>query len=539
VRRGLTKYTLDAISGNMSYSRRAQIQPQSIDSSWAFAAGGGYDIPIGGGGIRLGKNLKIGLLPEAVNFSAGWTSSRAINFSRQIVGDSDEVDLRSDVKVRLLALGTNLSYIPLPSFRLTYSLTSQRDMLLRQDGPGGFNKGTEVGRSQTAQLNYTPRWLSLLNPNVSLKGQYVEDARPELKLSSADSLDLKNIRNNGAASVTMVLPISRLGRRAGPPRRGPDGKPIAGGSAFTPIRTLFGMAQDVQTSFTFDRSASLTRVAGNPGVAFKSGFSEVTSEDLDRSISGSNVSMGRRYTTRASTAFRPTSSITVDIRADHALSYADQSFGERRTMRFQWPDLQGRWNDLHRALHLDGPLSSLTLRSGYSKVTDESGPSAGPPEQRTNTDTFGPILGWDLIFRSGIRASLASTLTRASTIDQRVYGVTRDKQSTTTDFRLTKTFPAAKGIRFFFSKKRVRLQNDLNLNLTANITGDRQVVSRPGERAYTESDTKGLKVGSGTTYNFSRAISGGFNFEYRQADDLKQGLKRRGITVEFNAQFSF
>jgi hypothetical protein len=46
-------------------------------------------------------------------------------------------------------------------------------------------------------------------------------------------------------------------------------------------------------------------------------------------------------------------------------------------------------------------------------------------------------------------------------------------------------------------------------------------------------------VGSGTTYNFSRAISGGFNFEYRQADDLKQGLKRRGITVEFNAQFSF
>ncbi|HET9950438.1 MAG TPA: cell surface protein SprA [Candidatus Eisenbacteria bacterium] len=539
VRRGLTKYTLDAISGNMSYSRRAQVLPQSIDSSWAFTAGGGYDLPIGGGGIRFGKNVKLGLLPEVVTFTAGWTSSRAINFSRQIVGDSDAVELRSDVKVRLLALGTTISYIPFSSFRVTYSLTSQRDMLLHDVGPAGFNKGTEVGRTQTTQINYTPRWLSLLNPNVSLKGQYVEDARPELKLSRADSLDLKNIRNSGAASVTMNVPISRLGGRAGRVRRGPDGKTTGGGSLFMPVRTLFSKMQDIQTSFAFDRSASLTRVAGDPGRAFKSGFSEVTSEDLDRTISGSNVAMARRYTTRASTAFRPTSAITVDIRGDHSLSFSDQSFGERRTQKFQWPDLQGRWNDLHRFMHLDKSVSSMSLRSGYSKVTDEDGPSYGPVERRINTDTFGPILGWDLVFRSGVRASLASSLTRATTIDQRVYGVTRDKQTTNTDLRITKTFPAAKGIRFFFSKKRVRLPNDLNLNFTCNLTGDRQVVSRPGERAYTESDNKGLKVGSGTTYNFTRAISGGFNFEYRQNDDLKQGIKRRGITVDFNAQFSF
>jgi len=539
VRRGLTKYTLDAISGNMSYSRRSQVLPQSVDSSWAFAAGGGYDFPIGGGGIRFGKNFKLGLLPEVVTFTTGWTSSRAVNYSRQIVGDNDVVDLRSDVKVRLLALGTNISYIPFPSFRLTYSLTSQRDMLLHQEGPAGFNKGTEVGKSQTAQINYTPRWLSILSPNVSLKGQYIEDARPELKLSRADSLDLKNIRNSGAATVTMNVPISRLGGRARTARRGPGGTAGGGGSPFTPIRTLFGKLQDIQTSFSFDRSASLTRVAGDPGRAFKTGFSEVTGEDLNRSVSGSNVAMGRRYTTRASTAFRPTSAITVDIRGDHSLSFSDQSFGERRTEKFQWPGLDGRWNDLHRFMHLDRSLNSLTLRSGYSRVNDEDGPADGPAERLISTETFGPILGWDLVFRSGVRASLASSLTRASTIDQRVYGVTRDRQTKNTDLRITKTFPAAKGIRFLFSKKRMRLPNDLNLNLTCGLTGDRQVVNRAGERAYTESDNKGLKVGSGTTYNFTRAISGGFNFEYRQSDDLKQGIKRRGITVDFNAQFSF
>jgi len=541
VRRGITKYTLDAVTGTMSYSRRAQIQPQSIDSSWAFTSGVGYDLPIGGGGVRLGKKFKIGLLPEVIAFSMGWSSSRALNYSRQIFGDSDSVALRSDFKVRLLSLGTNVSYVPFSSFRVTYALQSQRDMLLHQEGPLGFNKGTEVEKTQSAQINYTPRWLSLLNPNVSLKGQYIENARPDLRLSAGDPDNLKNIRNSGAANLTMNLPISRL---AGHPRprkpAGPGQKETGGGvSPLAPIRVLFGKLQDVQTTLSFDRGAFISRVAGDAGRAFKSGFSEVTAPDLDRTISGSNVATSRRYTARGSTAFRPSTALTVDIRSDYSLSFSDQSFGERRTSRFTWPDLQGRWVDVHKLLRLDQTLTSLTMRSGFSRVNDEDGPVDGPLERRIQTDTFGPILGWDFVFRNGVRASLSSSLTRATTIDQRVYGVTRDKQTSNTDLRVTKTFPAARGIRFPFSKKRVRLPNDLNLNLTCGVTGDRQVVSRPGERKYTESDNKGLKVSSGTTYNFSRAISGGFNFEYRQNDDRKLGINRRGITVDLNAQFSF
>ncbi len=229
----------------------------------------------------------------------------------------------------------------------------------------------------------------------------------------------------------------------------------------------------------------------------------------------------------------------IDVRADHSVSFADQSFGQRRTERLQWPDLQGRWSDLHKTMSLDQTLQSLSLRSGYSRTTDKDGPIDAPVERRTETTQFAPILGWDLVFRNGIRASVASTLTRSSTIDERLYGVTRDKQTTNTDIRLTKTFPAAKGIRFPFSKKPIRLPNDLNLNLTCGLTGDQQTVRRTGERPYTETNTKGLKVTSGTSYNFSRTISGGFNLEYRQNDDRKAGIKRRGITVDLNAAFTF
>ncbi|HEY6571791.1 MAG TPA: hypothetical protein VI198_00615, partial [Candidatus Eisenbacteria bacterium] len=408
-----------------------------------------------------------------------------------------------------------------------------------QEGPMGFNKGKEVDKTQTASLNWTPRWLSLLQPNLTLKGQYVESARRELRLSTTDPEDLKNIRNSGSANLTMSIPISRLGGSGG--RRKPSAPGAKGGGGFSPlqpIRSVLGKMQDIQTTFGFDRGATLTRVAGNAGTGFKSGFSEVTSADLER-LSGSNASTSRRYSTRASTAFRPSNTLTLDIRGDHSLSFVDQSFGQRRTEKIQWPDLQGRWVDLHRLLHLDRALTSLTVRSAYSHVLDEDGPIDAAVERTIKTDTYGPILGWDFVFRNGIRASLTSSLTRASTIDARVYGVTRDKQSTNSDVRFTKTFPAAKGIKFPFSKKTIRLPNDLNLNLTCSVTGDKQIVSRSGERKYTEADTKGLKVGSGTTYNFSRAITGGFNFEYRQNDDRKLGIKRRGITVDFNAAFTF
>ncbi|HEU4334565.1 MAG TPA: cell surface protein SprA [Candidatus Eisenbacteria bacterium] len=541
IRRGLAKYTIDALSGTMAYSRRGTVNPQSTDSSWSFSSAVGYDLPIGGGGVSLGKKFKFNLLPETIGFTAGWASSRSVAYSRTIFNDSASTELRSDAKVRLLTLGTTASYVPFSSFRIQYSLTSQRDMLLKQESGLGFNKGMEVDHLQTVQVNYTPRWLALFQPNVNLRARYHEDARPERRIAATDPLGLKNVDNQGGASVRFSVPISRLGKR--PALRRADPSDTTGGGVpllapLAPMRYVLGKFQDVTSNFTFERAAGITRVTGDPGKAFKSGFSEVSDPSLER-LSGSNFTANRRYTTNLSTAFRPSTTVNVDIRADHALSYADQSFGERRTERIQWPDLKGRWSDLHRFLRLDTALKNLTLQSGYSNVSDKEGPADGPTERRTKTRTFGPLLGWDMVFRNDIRASLSSSVTKATSIDDRAFGVERERQTTNTDVRFNKTFPASKGIKFPWSKNRIRLPNDLNLNLTVGLQGDRAVVRRPGQREYEETDQQRLNVGSGTTYNFTRTISGGFNFAYRQTHDKKLEIKNRGISIEFNAQFSF
>jgi hypothetical protein len=46
-------------------------------------------------------------------------------------------------------------------------------------------------------------------------------------------------------------------------------------------------------------------------------------------------------------------------------------------------------------------------------------------------------------------------------------------------------------------------------------------------------------VGSGTTYNFTPSITGGFDLAFRQTKDYKQNLTQRGITISVNGQFRF
>jgi len=541
IRRGLSKYTLDALSATVAYSQSRSVNPLSRDSSWTFSSNLGYDLPIGGGGLSLGKKFKINLLPEVIGFNAGWVSSRSVNYSRTLFNDRDSLALRSDAKVRLLTLGTTTSYVPFSSFRVQYTLTSLRDMLQRKEGGLGFNQGTEVDHLQTFSVNWTPRWLSLLHPNINARARYHEDARPERRLSPSDPEGLKNIDNQGSANVRFSLPLSRLGSRTLTRRRAAADSSGGGFSALAPLaplRYVLGKFQDVQTSFGFDRSATVTRTLGDPGGPFKFGFSEVTAPELRR-ISGSTFGSNRRFTTNLSTAFRPSNTVNVDVRADHSLTYTNQTFGARRTERFQWPDLKARWTDLHRLLSLGDALKSLTLQSGFSKLNEEEGPQGGPTERRTNTRAFGPLLGWDLVFTNDIRATLTSSLTKATTVDERSGGHTRDRQTTNTDVRLNKTFPAAKGIKLPFSKNRIRLPNDLNLNMIFALQSDYVTSIRTGERPYIETNQERLNVSSGSTYNFSRSISGGFNFAYRQTNDKKSGIKTRGISVEFNAQFAF
>ncbi len=215
-RRGIAKYTIDAVSGGATYTRFGSVNTNSIDSSWNFTASTAYDLPIGGGGFGLGSKMKVNLLPETIGFTSGWVSSRDVSYGRALLDQGDSVALRSDVKTRVLNLSGNSSWTPLSSVRLRFGINSIRNMLIQQEGFFGFNKGTEVDQRRNYELNYAPRWLAILTPNLTMNGRYHQSTQPSLRLLASDPEGLKNIDNGGSARATATLPLGRFAQKMAP-----------------------------------------------------------------------------------------------------------------------------------------------------------------------------------------------------------------------------------------------------------------------------------------------------------------------------------
>jgi hypothetical protein len=531
------RYTIDALSGGFTYSRQGSISPQSADSTWSFQTNGSYDLPIGGGrGINLGRRMKIKYLPELINFSGTWTSSRSVSYSRDIIGASDLRTQRSDAKTRLLDLGGGVSYVPLSSINTRFRVTSQRDMLLHQVGSLGFNKGTEVGHTQQIEISWIPRWLASFSPNASVTGTYQERGGPQLRISQADSaLDLKTISNQGTARFTSKIPLGRLGARLVRPRSARD---TTGTGLLAPARFLISKLEDVQTSFGMDRSTAISRVTGDPGFAFRSGLTQAFGPKLSQQ-NGSSATSSRRYSSSANTSLHPLSTMNIDIRADQSLSFSDAYFAAQRTSSLSWPDVTLRWLELQRPLGLIDQFSSLTVNTHYSLKVDANGPEGQPIERRVESTTWAPLLGWQASWKNGLRTDATTAYTKVQEIDETAFGVTRERSSKHHDIRLTKLFPASRGIKLPWRKNRIRLPNDLNLNLSMTVQHDQQSTLYRNGLSTLELDQQSLSVASGTSYNFSQSVTGGFDLGFRQTTDYKSDIIQRSVSIAFNAQFRF
>ncbi len=169
---------------------------------------------------------------------------------------------------------------------------------------------------------------------------------------------------------------------------------------------------------------------------------------------------------------------------------------------------------------------------------DEQGPEGKPFDTRQVTSNWDPLLGWNVTFRNGIRADVTSRSLRTEGRDSPSAGTLRIRTGKTHDVKLNKTYPASRGIKFPWKKTRVRLPNDVNLNLNLAISHDKQTTERSGLEQL-ELDNARLNVSSGTSYNFTPSITGGFDLAFRQDKDLKAAVTRRGITIAANAQFRF
>jgi hypothetical protein len=533
-RRGWKRYSFDALTGRGLYSRAGSVTPQSSDSGWSFSGGVNYDLPIGGGrGLGITRRFRFKFLPENIRLGSTFNSTRNVNYSRNL--DTGELKLRRDDKTRMLLLSAATSWAPITALTLSGSVASDRNMLLRQEGFFGWNKGTQVRYNQRLGASFSPRGLLYLNPTLTVDGTYNESAGPEKRVQATDPEGTKDISNGATARLTLTVPLGRVTSRAGRPTSVHD---TTSSWLSAPLRLLRGRVNDIQATFNMDRSTTIRRVVGNPGSAFKTGFTQEYDPGL-LLLPGSQEANNRRFQGSANTGLKIMPTLSADIRADRSVTYQDALYGSTKTNTVNWPDITVRWTELQRLLGLTGPFTSLALNSRYTGKMDESGPSSGRVDRRTENTSWGPLLGWQASLKNNLRVDLTSNYNRFEIVDYAALGSTRVRSTTTHDLRITKLYPASKGIKFPWSRKPLRLPNDLNLTLTTSLRENTSEAVNPYGYATTELDQQVLDVQTGTTYNFTQSITGGFNAGYARTQDHKSDLTQHRINLAFNAQFRF
>jgi hypothetical protein len=231
--------------------------------------------------------------------------------------------------------------------------------------------------------------------------------------------------------------------------------------------------------------------------------------------------------------------MTIDVAADQSLAYTDGNFGARRTYSLSWPDVTVRWQELQRILGMTNEATSLVVNSHYSFKADESGPTGAHPDRRLETTSWAPILGWHASWKNSLTTDVRTAYTTTKDIDETVFGVTRTTSSVNHDIQFTKLFPASKGIKFPWSRNRVRLRNDLSLNLQVAVQNQKQETLNPYGFDTVDRDQQTLSVTSATSYNFTQSVTSGFTLGFGQTKDRKSDIITRHINVSFNAQFRF
>src|SRR5678816_2692083 len=269
---------------------------------------------------------------------------------------------------------------------------------------------------------------------------------------------------------------------------------------------------------------------------YTTGFTQKFESGLRRSVT-SIVTQSRSYITTAGTKVVPFGRLSIDVHADQKISYFDQNSGARRSTALTWPDLTGSWPMLHQVLGMEEMMSSLVVSSHYSLRTEDQGPEGQPFDVRTKATNWAPLLRWESQFRNGIRLEANTASARTEVLNAIQGNATRTTSSVNHDVTLTKTYPAARGIRFPWSKRRVKLPNDVNLNLKMVLSRNKAETMQPGLGSYLESETSRVQVGSGTSYNFTPSITGGFDLSFEQNKDYKLDITRRGIRMSVNGQF--
>ncbi len=571
------RYTLDALSGNVSYSTGHNLTTTAVDSTRAASGSMHYGVQAGiprSGGtgqlllpvLRWGKVLGLAMprmrnatlryMPTSVRFDVQARSQHGVSYVRSLsAGQLDTAVAGSGIanasKTGTLAGG--VTFQPFDDLRnVQLTVSSQRDLTqpLGRSVPILGNSGRETGASRTLSMDYQPGWLRVVGGSVSFNGGSDITSDANLRQSN-DAGDVYGVGNRQRVEMSGRLPMGWL---FGRPRRVPPTlkqqaaandstkAPEVQQPSISPITRLRQVLSGIltvneaaQVTHSVQRGARFDRVGSLPGMAFQLGLSNsapglLQLEDY-RTSSTRSVSDGANV--RGTLLGIMTVSARYSVTEDNTLS--NNAGNPRRGT--VWPDLVGTIPTLESRLPvLKRFFSTLSLDTNYRKQTSRTYRDLGRSTLQESTDqtAFQPLIALQGSLKGGVTATFRSEHTKSVTS----YGTSggfNNSENWDYSLQMRKQFDSKRGFPLPWGT-RIKLHNPLNTSFAFTYN-----TSRAGNSLSPQltDNTRKWNLISTADYNVGQDVRTSFNLQIGRRTPLLDGNWHQTVKLETALEYIF
>ena len=517
----LLKWFVDPIALQLSGNENESKTPTKMTNSMRRTLTFSYSYsPV------VGKPLKI-LGTEIYYFPSNYSFSLAYN------KDSTHVyDLMSGTKTvtprEIGEINGSISYRILRNLNASYSMGRTHNLLW--DKSRFFGK--EMGRSEELTLNYSFSLFRILSPNLTYRAHYDEN-RPEDLIM--DTLGLRDFNQTTNLDASFSLEIPRFLRFIGSLRNEAMDTVPGGGGPFHPILKLFdklaNFFQAPSFSYTYNRTADYRMATDRPDWKYRLGFTEkieLPSYDntrSTRSLSNTFNISGRFNLSFASLNYSWNYNITDN-----------KSYGAKyRAVNLTWPNLTLNINSLKGIIpKSDNYLQSASFQATFNRSSQKQKDLAQDLVTQDRWDqSLSPSLR--LNFKNGLSANSSFSWNRS---EQKNYGFqtsTQENDRKVLSFDVSYSFRNPQGFKLpLFGRKVLRIKSELSTSLRFNIEDSKTI-----QTGTPTASNRKFSLELNGSYNFSRSVTGGLNFNYVVDKNRLTGRTRKEIGLTANASFKF
>ncbi len=581
-RRGILRYTLDALTWNASMQDQRNLSTTLLDSSRTINGALNYRVsalPTKSGGqgqlllppIPIGRFLGVAfprlrtstlrVLPTSVTVGVSGLSSSRVSRSRDAAADTLGPARSSYSKTA--RMNANFEFSPFDDLpRLSLGMTSDRDIVTPEGHsiPILGNTGREIGSTRSFNVSYDPGWLNVFNVRADFNSSSQLDARQSLRLSTDSPSDrVVAVANNQGFSLSGSIPLQvifarpNLRRLTPPPVKVQRDSTSSDSTAAKPKEPGIGamtrmrlLLTNVVTFTTLnvrhndDRSSRYSRVNGVPGAAYRYGFTRSLPDDIEL-LDGAQVALRVAKRDQVST----TATVLQTFRLD--LSYSrdtDNAFTDGLGYPSRvttWPNIRGSIIGLDKRFGLNKKITSLQIDGSYSRTSNVRFKANGIDKQSDALSSqWSPLFRVRANWRSGLVTTVSSERSTSSQLntftetgEQRSVDKTR-KHS----LDLTKTFSPSGGLRFPFLKP-IKLRNPLSTSMNFEWRESLSQYEATGQPPVTESKLHSWTLTSTAGYTVGRDINSSFRFVMQRRYNDKQALENRRVEVSFALTYLF